>query len=160
MCGNENVGNITPFLSWCYPVATFQASQNDVVLVISVMGKVIHANPLINEVNIAILVAPVARLLVVEVVVPRAANTACGERLGGVVRRLARRGWRRVLGVTGGSVDRVGKPCDTLMSALLASRGAMLSCFLSGPGWGDRGVVMVLGGRSRIWGRGPDGRGA
>ena len=23
MCGNENVGNITPFLSWCYPVATF-----------------------------------------------------------------------------------------------------------------------------------------
>ena len=23
MFGNEKVGNITPFLSWCYPVATF-----------------------------------------------------------------------------------------------------------------------------------------
>ena len=85
MCGNENVGNITPFLSWCYPVATFQASQNDIVLVVPVVGRVVHTNPPINKANIAILVAPVARLLVVEVVVPRAANTACGERLGGVV---------------------------------------------------------------------------
>ena len=64
------------------------------------------------------------------------------------------------MGVTGGSVEWVGEPRDALMSALLASRGAVLSCFLSGPGWGGRGVVMVLGGRSRIWSRGPDGRGA
>ena len=92
MCGNENVGNITPFLSWCYPVATFQASQNDVVLVVSIVGRVVHANPPINEANIAILIAPVAGLLVMEVVVPRAANTTRRERLGGVVRGLARRG--------------------------------------------------------------------
>ena len=92
MCGNENVGNITPFLSWCYPVATFQASQNDVVLVVSVMGRVVHSNPPINKANIAILITPVAGLLVVEVVVPCAANTTRRERLGGVVRGLARRG--------------------------------------------------------------------
>ena len=85
MCGNENVGNITPFLSWCYPVATFQASQNDVVLVVSVVGRVVHSNPPINEANVAIFITPVAGLLVVEVVVPRAANTARGERLRGVV---------------------------------------------------------------------------
>ena len=85
MCGNENVGNITPFLSWCYPVATFQASQNDVILVVSVVGRAVHSNPPINEANIAIFIAPVVGLLVVEVVVPRAANTAPRERLRGVV---------------------------------------------------------------------------
>ena len=42
--------------------------------------------------DIAILITPVAGLLVVEVVVPRAANTMRRERLGGVVRGLARRG--------------------------------------------------------------------
>ena len=73
---------------------------------------------------------------------------------------LACRGQQSVLEVTRGSVEWVGEVRDALMSVLLVSCGAMLSCFLGGPGWGGRGIVIVLGGRSGIWSWGPDGRGA
>ena len=60
------------------PCSDLLSLTDDIILVISVVGRVIHANPLIDKVNIAVLVVPVARLLVVKVVTPRAADTARG----------------------------------------------------------------------------------
>ena len=60
------------------PCSDLLSLTDDIVLIVSVVGKVIHTNSLINKANLAIFVMPIVRLLVVEIVVPYATNTVCG----------------------------------------------------------------------------------
>ena len=57
------------------PCSNLLSLTDDIVLIVSIVSGVIYTNPPIDEVNIAILVTPIVRLLIIEVVVPCAADT-------------------------------------------------------------------------------------
>ena len=71
------------------PCSNLLSLIDDIVLVVSIVGRVVHANPPIDKMNVAVFIAPVVRLLVMEVVIPHAADTICRVQLGQVVQGLS-----------------------------------------------------------------------